>query len=398
MAPGANHEAGASVLGYLYQIERALYELLCRSRTSPNQSLFLERIDDILFDVSGSPVELLQTKHRVARSGSLIDTSRDLWRTLGGWSDAIANKSVDPATTTFTLLTTSVAPDGSAAAKLRQDKDRLPVSARLTLERIARTDEHQTNRDDYTRFSSLTEQQRGRLIEATIILDGAPGIVELRPLILGELRRAAEPRVLNALADRLFGWWYRRIVEQLRSTNVAPIRAEELENQIDDLRDQLANDNLPIDVSRTDASLDGLSADDRQFVRQLELIAASDAMVDLAIRDFKRAVVQRDRWIKDGLLLPGEIDRYWERLIDEWEHHDATVRSRHPNAQAEDDLVLIGTEIYNNVQGSQTWIRARVQEPFVVRGSYHQLADDLKVGWHPDFVARLRARLAERGA
>ncbi|WP_416208245.1 ABC-three component system protein [Halomonas sp.] len=44
-------------------------------------------------------------------------------------------------------------------------------------------------------------------------------------------------------------------------------------------------------------------------------------------------------------------------------------------------------------------IRPSVTEPFVCRGSLHMLADELRVGWHPEFRDRLAHLLAgEEGA
>ena len=34
-------------------------------------------------------------------------------------------------------------------------------------------------------------------------------------------------------------------------------------------------------------------------------------------------------------------------------------------------------------------IRTGCDEPFITKGSYHLLADEPRVGWHPDFEARL---------
>ena len=39
-------------------------------------------------------------------------------------------------------------------------------------------------------------------------------------------------------------------------------------------------------------------------------------------------------------------------------------------------------------------IRERYDESFMSRGSLHGLADDRRVGWHPEFEARLEALLS----
>ncbi len=41
-------------------------------------------------------------------------------------------------------------------------------------------------------------------------------------------------------------------------------------------------------------------------------------------------------------------------------------------------------------------IRPSVTEPFVTRGSLHLLADEIRIGWHPEFHARLAHLLCDR--
>ena len=43
-------------------------------------------------------------------------------------------------------------------------------------------------------------------------------------------------------------------------------------------------------------------------------------------------------------------------------------------------------------------IRPSVTEPFVTRGSLHMLADEARIGWHPEFRARLAALLRATGS
>jgi hypothetical protein len=303
--------------------------------------------------------------------------------------------SIEIGSARLTLLTTSAAPVNSAAAMLRAD-GRDADSALTRLERTARTSTSAAHHDTYRRFLALAPDARAAFVQAMLVLDGSAQALDLEPLLHRELRRTAEPRLVPALADRLLGWWYGRVVGHLMDPGSGPIFGEEVELQIDDLRDKFASDNLPID-STDDEGVALLDHDDRAFVRQLQLIAANDKLLELAIRDYKRAYRQKARWARDGLLFTGELDQYERRLVDEWEHHEAFVRQRRGESDTEEELQRRGMELYETVQSSPTWIRPRVEEPFVVRGSLHKLADEIRVGWHPDFVARLRS-LLERTA
>ena len=150
------HDASASVLGYLYQVHTALLKLLRRNRQSPGIALTIEKLDDVAFEVGGSPLELLQAKHHVNRLASLSDASPDLWRTIGVWLDALADGSIDPQTVTLTLMTTAEAPPGAAAASLRV-AGRDPDTAALSLERTARTSTSASHRATYERFLGLAD-------------------------------------------------------------------------------------------------------------------------------------------------------------------------------------------------------------------------------------------------
>ena len=49
-----------------------------------------------------------------------------------------------------------------------------------------------------------------------------------------------------------------------------------------------------------------------------------------------------------------------------------------------------GNDLFKFVQGKDLRIRDKCSEPFVMRGSYHILSNQLKVGWHTDFFERLK--------
>jgi hypothetical protein len=59
-ASGPSHSAAASALGYLYQSQWPLVELLRRGRDEPDSAVTLELYDDVAWDEEGTPSELLQ--------------------------------------------------------------------------------------------------------------------------------------------------------------------------------------------------------------------------------------------------------------------------------------------------------------------------------------------------
>ena len=104
--------AAGSALGYLAQVEYALLIALQRMEGEVSLRISLEMIDDITFEDNGTVGELWQTKHHISRQGALGDASPDLWKTLHNWI-------VIGGGAACFLLTTALAPDGSAASLLR---------------------------------------------------------------------------------------------------------------------------------------------------------------------------------------------------------------------------------------------------------------------------------------
>ena len=87
---GPSHGASASALGYLYQSQWPLVEILRRGRDEPDCALTLELHDDVAWEEDGTPTELLQLKHHINAAGRLGDKDDDLWRTIRVWMDAHA--------------------------------------------------------------------------------------------------------------------------------------------------------------------------------------------------------------------------------------------------------------------------------------------------------------------
>ena len=384
--PGAGHAAPGQALGYLYQFDLALLELIRASATQPSIGTTLELLDDVAFEVGGDPTELLQVKHHLNRAASLSDRSADLWRTIGSWLDVVQENHLSLDQLRLTLVTTSTASPGSAAASLRRGPGR---DVGLALKRIraeAADPPSDATGDSYRAFARLSLERQEQFVSSMTVADRAPAAEATPDTIAQEVRFATEPQFRSALVDRLLGWWHRRVLGHLSGDRTAVLAYQEVEQVIADLRDQFKADNLPIDILTDDPGLARLSADDRMFVMQLQLIALGTPALEIAIRDYKRAFLQRQRWLEDGLVAPEELARYEDKLLDEWEH----IRALAPQEMDEPQQVAFGVRAYERTQGLTLWIRDRCQEPFVLRGTYHMMSEELRVGWHPDFVARLR--------
>lgn len=390
--------ANASALGYLYQLRYALLLLIKAGRDDPAIELSLENLDDIAFEKNGSPVELIQTKHHIKSTASLSDSSTELWKTLRIWSTALLRKEIEFDETILTLVTTGRATDGSAASQLRPDNSlgRNEKSALAILCKVAQSSTSTVNKPAYDTFLKLGEEQQLALVRKINILDSSPNILDVREQIIKELRYSARPEHLEPIYERLEGWWFNGVVKHLLPNSVGKLSQRALMNKIVDLQEQFHLDNLPIDFpDPIDADESELDKDQRIFIEQLRLIMLSEPRIRTAISDYYRAFEQRSKWIREELIFVDELESYEGRLIDEWgrrfdimkEGLDATLEEERKQREGRSLFNWVDTQANIN-------IRHRCTELYVMRGSYHILANDLRVGWHTDFINRLQRLLS----
>jgi hypothetical protein len=84
----------------------ALLSALQRLARDECFALYLETLDDVVFETTGSALELLQLKHHCDRAANLTDASSDLWKSLRVWMDGRAHGTI-PSDARLFLITTS---------------------------------------------------------------------------------------------------------------------------------------------------------------------------------------------------------------------------------------------------------------------------------------------------
>lgn len=390
-ASGESHDASASALGYLYQSQWPLVELLRRAGDEPDSALTLELYDDVSWEKDGTPTELLQLKHHVKAAGSLGDKADDLWRTIRVWMNA--HPPGDPSGPTQILVTTQTAAAGTAAAALRTGA-RDPATGRQLLENAARESTAQASRDVRQRFLDLSDGDRAVFVDRIHVLDAEPSIgenleAELRRVLYLVLPKDHE----QTFIDQLWGWWHRVAVNLLRRTR-GTITALDLKAKIDELRNAFAGDNLPTLVRRDDIDYDVEETyANRKFVEQLRWIALTAKLLQKAMIDYYRAYTQRALWVDDNLVALDELQAFEADLVDEWERQFEFMKMKLPPGADAGDQDRAGQELFRLVtENSNVRLRA-YDEPFYTHGTLHGLADDGRVGWHPNFQARLAALL-----
>ncbi len=381
--------ARPSFLGYIYQIEYALF-LLVKAELDEAE-IAVEVLDDVLFSETGTSVELFQLKHRISRQAVLTDSSPDLWKSIRTWSEHLQAGNL-PAGSVLTLVTTAVISPNTICESLKPTAGRNNKYISEKLLEIANTSTSATLLNSFAAYKALSAQQRETLVSYLRVLDGEPNIEEITDKIKPLLQVRYQYR--DQIYSRLHEWWFERVKKHIVNKGSRTISKRELHDQIADINEQFRPQALPIDFRNSEPPYppDAIN-DQRVFVHQLRHIMLNNREIELAIVDYYRAFEQRSRWQREQLLHLSELEDYERRLITEWERTSLRVqRQKQQLLSDEQGLQSLGREVFDWCQEADIRVRDEVVEPYVRRGSFSMLADEElpRIWWHPEFLNRLQ--------
>ena len=391
------YSAGEQGLGYIYQTRLALLHLL---QLPEDSAVFLEKDDDLDFIDSAGGKSLASLKHK-AVGDRLTDLSTDFWKSVNIWLSRYKRDGRTTSNLRFFLFTTGTVSTDSFLARLLPDQ---PVTAGdvTTLTEIANAALAESTSKQIApiavAFNELSNPEKQDFLARILIFDGSPRIGDIPTIIRDKHMRIIRREHREFVFERLEGWWTDAVIKQLTGARPEGIFGYDVSDKLSNFSEEYKTDNLPITFrGKVPSDEIDTEADPRLFVAQLREIGISSSRIRSAILDYYRAFEQRSAWARENLLVSGEIEEYEDRLADEWNRYKDVAFEKLKDVSAEDALREAGATLY-------TWaefetgkieslrIRARVTEAYVLRGSFHILADakpEPRVYWHPRFLNRL---------
>ena len=383
------YSASGSMLGYLYQVRMALLWATKQSAFG-NFTLSVETLDDVSFSDDKDATVVLQTKHSINSQATISDLSTELWKTLQVWIDGYASGEV-PLNASRFLISTARITAGTACAALSTDECQRNVGTALKmLNQAAITSTNNTLKNTFDAFLALQHDQQFQLLNTIYVVGEEPNAVDIEKALKEAIHYVSIWHIDVAL-QMLEGWWFKRVVYELMHKGKG-ITSYEFDNQVSEIQESLKRDSLPID-GELDSLMVALSElpeyASRPFYKQVQLVGAGPARIRNAITSYLQAFRQRSAWTRDDLLFETDLRSYDHRLVEEWILLREQICDELGDEPTETELAKAGRAILKWAEDAPIPIRPGVAAPWVCRGSFHMLAEDLKVGWHPSFRDRL---------
>lgn len=366
--------------GFSLQANRFLFHLM---QAELESTVSLEAFEDVGIEDHAGNRTAEQNKSFLTQN-PLSDRSPQLWKTVANWFRSVQDGSLPPASTRYVLYCHTTGP-GQVAKWLNEATDNA-----LALTALSNIRSHLGYPD------SLSESGSTRADMLTV-LDAPPSVfsevVSRLSIVCGSIAGTEELRTLfgtqligaNSVDDTIFwshGWIKERIdihVSQNRPCYIAK----------KDFHDALVtyvrhHDRIAILKSfagTPDQSEVELELALRKYVRQLRCISLDDDSVLSAVNDYLRAVVDRTHWSEQGYVNPDALDALADELVTTWRNKERRVTITYSAMQEEHRGQLLFTDCIEH----STTLDGLGTPPHFIRGSWHALADDLAIGWHPRF-------------
>ena len=292
--------------------------------------------------------------------------------------------------TDFVIITTADVPDNSAAEAIQNQKHQ---NAYDRLKAAAEDSTNKANAKFYNKFKQTDKDVLMNLVKRIKIISSASEIVDVEKDIQKQIKYSCKPEHVSMATERIEGWWFQESVKALSSTNPTITTQRQLHSKIYEITRQYSDDNLPIEFWDLDEIEEAeLDPKDRIFLEQLRLLQYRSKLLRIALQDYYKASMQRSSWLRQGLVFANELDTYEHRLKDAWEHAFAEMEEDLKDYEnpTEQEKIKAGKELYSRVMDRDIRIRSRVDASYVMKGTYHRLANNLIVGWHVDFFEKLK--------
>lgn len=393
------HSADAAALGFLFQAQYALLRLW--NETSFEAVVYLETLDDVVLEANGQTI-LEQLKHSLsAKPDAITVASVNVWKTLKAWIDVLPSLDL-PKTLLHLVTVADISPTSPLKVLLDETEDRddllaaLQDEARRVIRERAEADAkgvkplpHAKRAPGCEAFLKLSENLQAEILSRVRIKPGQQNIRHIEDELAKRLTSVLA-KDQSHVAALMVEWWNRQIIHAHCGKRDKAIHRFELVKRHMEIVADIEHDNL-VDYFAADLPPDSYRSH-HMVENQISLVGATESWLQRAVTNEWRARESRSRWSTENPSWRERISNYDDRLAEEWSYKHVDM-CEECGGQSEEVKKTKGRELlrwsFYDAPDKIESIASSVTTPSYIRGTYHVLSIDGRVGWHPDYLALL---------
>jgi ABC-3C protein len=379
-------------LGYSLQSIRLL-ELALDAQ--PGSTLSIEVFEDVGLVEADGRVTASQTKTALG-TNPISDRAVDFWKTFSNWLTAISTGQLPISGTLFEIYlakkrTGKLAGLFHAAKTEKEATDALAVARETLWGKSPTYLKKAAVPDSLALFvnhvlAPNSSDAIALVCQFQLATAKSDPLRDLRPKVAAKWVR---PESVDLVIQHAHGWIKERIDGQILEGKLPVLSVDDFNKEIAsflprcDFRQILVAMAGELELSESTIAAHQL----RTYVRQLYLVQYPEEDVIESINDFLRASAERAAWSKAGLVHDDSFDDYEQALLMFWKNKKKVSNVINKGlADIERGQLLLAECCVH-----QQKLQGLDVPPFFTPGSFHALAEERTVGWHPDYANLLKS-------
>ena len=340
----------------------------------------LELVDDVAVHAAGGSTVLEQAKSALSQN-PVSDWANDFWKCLANWLDGVTAGVIDIEETQFRLYVTPVR-QGARSQALSDATTHDEIEA-ITSNIHTSLRKHKSIPSCMPflqRFLDATVEERVAIISRfKVVSTDSDPVQPLREL----LAPTVQPLLIDLLCQFAIGKAKETADHLIRSRKAAILDGDEFKAEF---RSFVQKNNLPglltpLAPPPPKGAVVSLLATSPTFIKQLDLIYATEDERVRAVSDFLRSSADKSSWAEAGLVFKDGLREWDDELVRRQRLVCGEVSDVHSNKEPH----IRGRIVYRQCAQMQAPLDGRVVPGHFVHGCLNSLADVKEIGWHPDY-------------
>lgn len=320
----------------------------------------------------------------------LTDRSVDLWKTLANWVSAVEAGIIKSSSTTFEIYVGRHR-SGALASAFHNAHTEAEALAALNAARVALLGHGKAARklpaDLSPHVSLVLESNQSQLVQIILNLRITAAkrdpLVDLRPLVESKWVR---PESIDLVIQHAHGWLKEHLDHLLQKRQPAVVSADDFIEEMRKFMPRCDFRQIIVNMAGPPTAEQIAAERAKTYVRQLELIELEEEGTLEAINSYLRAAVMRTKLSEDGIVHEDSFTDFKEALTSFWRNKRRQNHLTHPTHTE----IQRGQLLLSDCCLHRQKLQGLELPDYFTPGSFQALADDMEIGWHPDYERALK--------
>lgn len=390
--PRRKTEVPGQALGIGLQYTRLVQLLL---QAPPGSACSLEYLDDVA-EESAQGTKLGQSKSALT-ANPVADRAKSLWKTLSNWIYLAAEGGCDPDHTVFELYVSrpvsGALVDAFAGATTLNDAQAAILLARTALwgeaPRFSKRAEVAAEIAPYVENVFRSDEALVARVIRNFTLTCGSGSPQADVEAILRTHPISQSKVRD-IADHMCGVVKRRVDELLEAGKPAIIPRDDFQAWYGAYVRKVDRETVLLSRAKRPSDDEAKGHLPRVFVQQLDLIGMPFEEKLEAVGDYLMAVADRTTWAASGDVDAASFEELDFTLKRNWKNKRLACKVAHGTKSPGEQ----GQALYADCMQVSVAVEEKGTPDHFIPGCLHLLADNLSIGWHPDYALQLKPKKA----